>query len=117
MAERKSSSESEIIKFYRNNAKIKDERFANKLILKYNILTLNKKRIVEQIQAVPELGPRFLGYLGKIDAQVEQIQKHLPTPLSNEPDARDFINNSGDSLQVFLQIFDQFLLLERQHLQ
>lgn len=70
---RKSSCESEIIKFYRNNANIKDERFANKLILKYNILTLNKKRIVEQIQGHPEMGERFISYLGHIDKHVELI--------------------------------------------
>ena len=70
---RKSSSESEIIKFYRKNSNIKDERFANKLILKYNILTLNKKRIVEQIQGHPEMGERFISYLGHIDKHVELI--------------------------------------------
>lgn len=94
-----STSESEIIKFYRRNSTIKDERFADKLILKYNILTLNKQRIVEQIERQPEMGERFISYLANIDSQVQQIQKLLPNPLSSEPDAaRGFISNPSDSL-------------------
>jgi hypothetical protein len=39
----------------------------------------------------------------------------LPNPLSGEQDtARGLINNSGDSLEVFMETIDQFVGFEKQ---
>lgn len=57
------NSESEIVRYYRKHSRIKDEAFANKLILKYNILSFKKQRILEELGGADGTGPQICQYL------------------------------------------------------
>ena len=62
------NSESEIIRYYRKHSRIKDEAFANKLILKYNILSFKKQRILEELATTEGTGPHICQYLNQVDS-------------------------------------------------
>lgn len=110
-------SNDDVIKLYkRSGSYLQDETFANKMILKYNILTLKKQRIVEQIQNHPEMGERYLSYLSNIDLQVQEIQQYAPEQLAGH-DSKGLRNGQGPSLQIFMSTFDHFVDMERQSLE
>lgn len=110
-----------------------DERFANQLILKFNILNFKKKNALENVKKLNDIGPRYFNYIEHVESQVDMIQQYLPSMLGGSyaegtqsrnqnfgisntgvatESVRYFIENSSESLQTFLELYDQFLLLE-----
>ena len=91
-----------------------EESFANKMILKYNILTLKKQRIVDQIQCQndQEMSQRFLGYLSTIEEHIQKIQRHVPDAI----EVPGSMGNYGSSLEIFMEVCEQFVALELQTL-
>lgn len=55
-----------------------EERFANQLILKFNILNFKKKNTLEDVKTVGHIGSRFHSYLDHIENNVEIMKEQLP---------------------------------------
>ena len=58
------------------------ERFANQLILKFNILNFKKKNALENVKKLNDIGPRYFNYIEHVESQVDMIQQYLPSMLS-----------------------------------
>ena len=83
-----------------------EERFANQLILKFNILNFKKKNMLEDVKRVGHIGSRFHSYLDHIENNVEIMKHQLPRSFGSSIESvNQFLESQDPQLFVFQQIF------------